>query len=442
MYPLTKPESTIHRLTRKSVRSSLLLGVRASPRLRLDWEKRRGVGERGGSEEDIMASLWIASLLLFSLFNLTVGRPIYPLPSKQDNKVKQPLQTSRPYNIAHRGSNGEIPEETAAAYMRAIEEGADFIETDILASKDGSLICFHDVILDDATDIAKHKEFADRKRTYEVQGSNMTGYFVVDFTLDELKSLRVKQRYPFRDQQYNGKFSIITFEEFIAIALDANRIVGIYPEIKNPVFINQHVKWPHGKKFEDKFVGLLLKYGYKGAYMSEDWLKQPVFIQSFAPTSLIYISNVTDSPKIFLIDDFTMPTQDTNQSYWEITSDSFLEYIRSYVVGIGPWKDTIVPPENNHLTTPSDLVDRAHAHNLQVHPYTYRNENSFLHFDFHQDPYSEYEYWLNKIGVDGLFTDFTGSLHKYQEWAAASGTDEKSAYGLLHKIALMISSYD
>ncbi|XP_064971046.1 glycerophosphodiester phosphodiesterase GDPD6-like isoform X2 [Musa acuminata AAA Group] len=411
MYPLTKPESTIHRLTRKSVRSSLLLGG-------------------------------IASLLLFSLFNLTVGRPIYLLPSKQDNKVKQPLQTSRPYNIAHRGSNGEIPEETAAAYMRAIEEGADFIETDILASKDGSLICFHDVILDDTTDIAKHKEFADRKRTYEVQGSNMTGYFVVDFTLDELKSLRVKQRYPFRDQQYNGKFSIITFEEFIAIALDANRIVGIYPEIKNPVFINQHVKWPHGKKFEDKFVGLLLKYGYKGAYMSEDWLKQPVFIQSFASTSLIYISNMTDSPKIFLIDDFTMPTQDTNQSYWEITSDSFLEYIRSYVVGIGPWKDTIVPPENNHLTTPSDLVDRAHAHNLQVHPYTYRNENSFLHFDFHQDPYSEYEYWLNKIGVDGLFTDFTGSLHKYQEWAAASGTDEKSAYGLLHKIALMISSYD
>ncbi|WOL15461.1 glycerophosphodiester phosphodiesterase GDPD6 isoform X3 [Canna indica] len=390
-----------------------------------------------------MSPLWVASLLFFFLFETTHGgRTLYPLPSKQDSTSKQPLQTSRPYNIAHRGSNGEIPEETAAAYMKAIEEGADFIETDILATKDGSLICFHDVTLDDTTDIANHMEFSDRKRTYEVQGVNITGYFVVDFTLDEIKSLRVKQRYPYRDQQYNGKFSIITFEEFIAIALDANRIVGIYPEIKNPVLINQHVKWPNGKKFEDKFVELLKKYGYKGEYMSEDWLKQPVFIQSFAPTTLIYISNMTDSPKLFLIDDVSVPTQDTNQSYWEITSDSYLEYIRNYVIGIGPWKDTIVPTQNNYLTTPSDLVDRAHAHNLQVHPYTFRNENIYLHFDFHQDPYAEYEYWIKKIGVDGLFTDFTGSLHKYQVWAAAAATDENNAYGLLHKIALMISSYE
>lgn len=100
------------------------------------------------------------------------------MPSKLDLKDKQPLQTYRPYNIAHRGSIGEIPEETAAAYMRAIEEGADFIETDILASKDGVLVCFHDVILDEITDVADHKEFANRKRTYEVQAMNLTGFFV------------------------------------------------------------------------------------------------------------------------------------------------------------------------------------------------------------------------------------------------------------------------
>ncbi|XP_072987505.1 glycerophosphodiester phosphodiesterase GDPD6 isoform X1 [Typha latifolia] len=389
-----------------------------------------------------MASSWCIPFLLLLIFEGITARPFYPLPSKMENKDKKPLQTHRPYNIAHRGSNGEIPEETAAAYMRAIEEGADFIETDILATKDGSLICFHDVILDITTDIAEHKEFADRKRTYEVQGVNTTGWFVVDFTLQELRSLKVKQRYSFRDQRYNGKFSIITFEEFISIALDANRIVGIYPEIKNPVFINQHVKWEKGKKFEDKFMEMLLRYGYKGVYLSKDWLKQPVFIQSFAPTSLVYISNLTDSPKIFLIDDVTIPTQDTNQSYWEITSDSYLEYIKNYVVGIGPWKDTIVPPTYNYLTTPTDLVAKAHAHDLQVHPYTYRNENKFLHFNFHQDPYAEYDYWINKIGVDGLFTDFTGSLHQYQEWTAASAKDEKNADGLLHEIALMISSYN
>lgn len=139
---------------------------------------------------------------------------------------------------------------------------------------------------------------------------------------------------------------------------------------------------------------MLLKYGYKGEYMSEDWFKQPLFIQSFAPSSLIYISNMTNSPKVFLIDDTTIPTQDTNQvlslinvfmftlmahfirlhlkfisvvqSYYEITSNAYLAFIRNYVVGIGPWKDTIVPPKDNTLGQPTDLVARAHALNLQV----------------------------------------------------------------------------
>ncbi|XP_057951430.1 glycerophosphodiester phosphodiesterase GDPD6 [Malania oleifera] len=389
-----------------------------------------------------MPPLCFVPLIFLSLFAWCTARPFYPLPSKFSDRNRQPLQMSRPFNIAHRGSNGEFPEETSAAYMRAVKEGADFIETDILASKDGVLICFHDVTLDETTDIAEHKEFANRKRTYEVQGANTTGWFTVDFTLKELKLLRVRQRYPFRDQQYNGKFSIITFEEFISIALDASRVVGIYPEIKNPVFINQHVKWSHDKKFEDKFVETLIKYGYKGSYTSKDWLKQPVFIQSFAPTSLIYVSNLTDSPKIFLIDDVTVPTQDTNQSYWEITSDAYLDFIKEYVVGIGPWKDTVVPVINNYLQTPTDLVARAHAHNLQVHPYTYRDENQYLHFDFHQDPYVEYDYWIKNIGVDGLFTDFTGSLHNFQEWTSDDHKDDNaSASKLLHKISLMISSY-
>ncbi|KAK7265868.1 hypothetical protein RJT34_33492 [Clitoria ternatea] len=402
------------------------------------------------SPREFVAYLWFictgfAPLVFLLLVIGCTARPLHPPPSKADDGSSQPLQTFRPYNIAHRGSNGEIPEETRPAYLRAIKEGADFIETDILSSKDGILICFHDVTLDATTDIASHKEFANRKRTYEVERANVTGFFTVDFTLEELKSLRVKQRYSFRDQQFNGKFQIITFEEFISIALDAPRVVGIYPEIKNPVFINQHVKWSDGKKFEDKFVETLQKHGYKGSYLSKDWLKQPAFIQSFAPASLVYISNKTTLPKIFLIDDVTVRTQDTNQSYWEITSDTYLNYIKKYVVGIGPWKDTVVPVVNNYAMTPTDLVVRAHAHNLQVHPYTYRNENLFLHFNFSQDPYAEYDYWINKIGVDGLFTDFTGSLHNFQEWTSScrkDDNDDKTASKLLHKIARLISSYE
>uniref|UniRef100_A0A452Y3P8 glycerophosphodiester phosphodiesterase n=7 Tax=Aegilops tauschii subsp. strangulata TaxID=200361 RepID=A0A452Y3P8_AEGTS len=379
-----------------------------------------------------MDSLWHASVIVLVLLFIggSDANPAARRHSQLDvNHKKQPLQTFRPYNIAHRGSNGEIPEETAAAYLRAIDEGTDFIETDILASEDGHLICFHDVTLDNTTDIASRTEFAGRKRTYEVQGVNMTGWFTVDFTLRELKSLRVKQRFSFRDQQYNGKYNILTFDEFILIALHADRVVGIYPEIKNPIFINQHVKWSGGKKFEDKFVETLLKYGYKGKYMSEDWLMKPLFIQSFAPTSLIYISNITNAPKLLLIDETTVPTQDTNQSYYEITSNGYLAFIRKYVIGIGPWKDTIIPPENNHLGPATDLVARAHALNLQVHPYTFRNENSYLHFNFHQDPYAEYEYWLREIGVDALFTDFTGSLHKYLEWTAPHQNKEKKCRG-------------
>ncbi|THF94742.1 hypothetical protein TEA_009339 [Camellia sinensis var. sinensis] len=376
--------------------------------------------------------------------------------------------------------------------QKAIEEGADFIESDILASKDGFLICMHDVTLDATTDIAEHKEFGRGPTTSK-------GSTQLVFSL----------RFPFRDQQYNGKFpfeiydepksllnsphvkevtlfhgnthkgqgrrlptmskkeaaevkhggcpkalpptpspinggkfQIITFEEYISIALDAPRVVGIYPEIKNPVLMNQHVKWPGGKRYEDIFVETLQKYGYKGSYMSKDWLRQPAFVQSFAPTSLIYISNQTDLPKLFLIDDVTIPTQDTNQSFSEITSDAYFNFIKDYVVGIGPWKDNLVPVVNNYLQKPTDIVAKAHACNLQVHPYTFRSENMFLHLNFKQDPFVEYDYWINKIGVDGLFTDFTGSLHEYQEWnTPLSVNHEDKSSTLLHKIASLISKY-
>ncbi|MFS7939661.1 putative glycerophosphodiester phosphodiesterase [Helianthus anomalus] len=174
------------------------------------------------------------------------------------------------------------------------------------------------------------------------------------------------------------------------------------------MIISSLVKWPKGKKFEDVFVEILTKYGYKGSYLSKECLKQPCFIQSFAPSSLFHMHNQTDLPKIFLIYDVDYRTQDTNQTF---------NHIKEYnVVGIGPWKEIIVPVKDGHLQMPTDLVTRAHAHDLQVHPYTFRNEDRYLHFNFSQDPYVEFDYWINTIGVDGLFTDFPGSLHRYQEW--------------------------
>ncbi|XP_062215231.1 glycerophosphodiester phosphodiesterase GDPD6-like isoform X2 [Phragmites australis] len=126
-----------------------------------------------------MASIWhISIIVLVLLFGGSKAKPAAPPHTQLEVNHKKPLQTFRPYNIAHRGSNGELPEETSAAYLRAIEEGSDFIETDILASKDGHLICFHGVTLDATTDVANRTEFADRKGTYEVEGENVTGWFV------------------------------------------------------------------------------------------------------------------------------------------------------------------------------------------------------------------------------------------------------------------------
>ncbi|XP_049934864.1 glycerophosphodiester phosphodiesterase GDPD5-like [Nymphaea colorata] len=161
--------------------------------------------------------------------------------------------------------------------------------------------------------------------------------------------------------------------------------------------------------------------------MSKDWLSQPIFIQSFAPTSLIYVSNLTDSPKIFLIDDVNVPNSGfMSKSCSEITSDAYFDYIKQYVVGIRPWKDTVVPPIENHLTTATDLVAKQHAHDLLVHPYTYRNEFMFLLLNFHHDPYGEYDFWINMIGTDGLFSDFTGSLHNFEDRTSHSSKNKKS----------------
>ncbi|KAK7373215.1 hypothetical protein VNO80_06614 [Phaseolus coccineus] len=148
----------------------------------------------------------------------------------------------------------------------------------------------------------------------------------------------------------------------------------------------------------------LQKYGFKGSYLSKNWLRQPIFIQSFAPTSLVYIVNKTDLPKILLIDNVDIPTQDTNQSYWKITSDEYLNYIKQYVVGIGPWKDTLVPVAKNYMLTPTNLVSRAHAHNLQVAP----KPNTFMPFGsgVHAYPGNELAKLETLIMIHHLVTKF------------------------------------
>ncbi|GAQ83190.1 glycerophosphoryl diester phosphodiesterase [Klebsormidium nitens] len=384
----------------------------------------------------------LPGLLLFSLALVLVGvvsaqHPLntpnpsikYPTqPPRQNPFIKPPgagygIQTQRPYNIAHRGANNVYPEESEQAYKLAIDLGADFIESDIQATKDGVLVCFHDIGLNLTTDVSTRPEFASKLTTYnDITGGDGTNtdWFLVDFTYDELKTLKLKQRFPYRDQSFNGQFSIITFERYIQIAQEANRVVGIYPEIKSPRFNKAHVQFPGGKSFEQAVVDLLNQYGYGGPYLTDRWLAKPLFIQCFAYTSLLEAKKYTDSPLVFLYDSLDARTQDTNETYASLSTDAAFDMLKSIgVVGLGPYKANIQPintTTNYYSGKPNDFVTRAHNKGFEVHPYTYRADTPQLVFDLHGNFFNEFIYFDKVIGVDGFFTDFTESAFQYLEW--------------------------
>ncbi|GAQ81601.1 glycerophosphoryl diester phosphodiesterase [Klebsormidium nitens] len=381
----------------------------------------------GALRVSVVACLLLASTLTSAL-NIPTSPKYPPVVPRQSPFVKPivgaGLQSERPYNVAHRGACNIYPEETEPSYLAAIDLGADFIEGDVEATKDGVLVMCHDIELSLLTDVANRTEFASKRKTYNniVGGDGVnTGWFIVDFTFEELSTLRVKQRFPTtRDKSFDGQFPIITFEKYIQIALAAPRIVGIYPEIKSPVFINQYVQFPGGKSFEQAVVEMLQKYGYQGKYKSADWYAKPVFIQAFAPTSLQRAAQYTDLPLVFLYDSFTARTQDTNQTFASLATDESMAMFASMgVVGLGPAKGSLMPVNtttNYYVGAPIDFVTRAHKYNMEVHPYTFRADSNFLAYDLHGDFLNELLYFDKVIGVDGYFTDHTENAYKYLEW--------------------------
>lgn len=305
----------------------------------------------------------------------------------------------RPLNIAHRGYSGIIPEHTREAYRAAIDAGADFIECDLGMTKDHHFVCLHEMWLNHTTDVASHPEFADRVRTYEVDGyGTLTDYFSVDFTLEELRTLGKVQQHAYRDQSMNGKYKIATFEEYLQIAKSANRTVGIYPELKEPAWLNKHPVM-EGKSYEKLVVDTLQKHGYSQK-------TDAAFLQTFDENCLKTLSELTELKLIMLIE-FDVP-------------DSKLDEWAKIAHGVGPWKNQIVPTKDlpggkTSLLEPTDLVKKLHDRGLKVHPYTFRNEDRYLAVQFGQDPYAEYEYFM-KMGIDGFFTDHTGSLARYFQY--------------------------
>jgi len=348
------------------------------------------------------------------------------------------LNGDTPLVIGHRGASGYRPDHTLESYKLAIDMGADFIEPDLVATKDGVLVARHEPNITGTTDVATRPEFASRKTTKNVDGVNEEGWFVSDFTLAELKTLRAVQPLSDRDQSYNGKFQIPTFEEVLDLAkaegTKAGRTVGVYPETKHPTY---HAKL--GLPLEDRLLAVLAKYGYTTK-------ASPVIVQSFEVSNLKYLRTKTQVRLVQLVDandvnadgsmDLTAPydkpydfaVAGDSRTFASLLTPAGLKEIKTYADGIGPWKPYLIPSKQvdaNKDGKPDDLngdgkiderdrvmmpatsvVKDAHAAGLFVHAYTFRNEAKRLASDFKGDPKAEYKLFFN-LGVDGVFSDFT-----------------------------------
>ncbi len=316
-----------------------------------------------------------------------------------------------PIVIGHRGASGYRPEHTLAAYELAIAMGADYIEPDLVATKDRVLVARHENEISGTTDVEDHPEFADRMTTKEIDGVPVTGWFTEDFTLAELKTLRAKERIPDirpRNTAFDGLYQIPTLQQVINLAQREN--VGIYPETKHPTYFDDI-----GLSLEEPLVRKLERNGY-----SEK--RDPVYIQSFEVGNLQELNEMTNLPLIQLVNDTGGPYDFTvsgdPRTYEDLITNKGLREIATYADGIGPNKNLIIPrTESNRLKEPTNLVQRAHRAGLLVHAFTFRNENTFLPENFREgDPTSpfylqaygdapgEYEAFF-ATGLDGLFSD-------------------------------------
>ena len=342
--------------------------------------------------------------------------------SKQD-------EFPRPLVIGHRGAHGYLPAHTLEGYALAIELGADFIEPDLVSTRDGHLIARHEPNMIATTDVTSRPEFASRRRTAVIDGAAEVGFFASDFTLAEIKRLRAVQDFPERPQQFNGKFEIPTLEEIIALAKrkaeEKGRPIGIYPETKHPTY--------------HKSIGLPLEKRLVDALAAAGWNRRdaPVFLQSFEPSSLKELRKMSPVRSVQLVDandvnadgslDFTAPfdrpfdwtaSGDPRllaRTFAFLVTDEGMREVKTYADGIGPWKRYIVSTFAANLPGPGEaslkllpagnLIDRAHKLGLFVHTWTFRNEQRRLVSDYAGNPVNEYLQFY-RLGIDGVFSDF------------------------------------
>ncbi|WP_414755669.1 esterase-like activity of phytase family protein [Anabaena sp. CCY 9910] len=421
-------------------------------------------------------SIWVGDEFGPYLLHFDATGKLLDAPIATPDRFKT-LDGTAPEVIGHRGASGFRPEHTLESYKLAIEQGADFIEPDLVVTKDGVLIARHEPALavlnadgsvnfsNTTTNVYQIAKFSDRLKTVNLDGTEITGWFAEDFTLAEIKELRAIERLPFRDQSFNGQFTIPTLTEIIdlvkQVEAETGKKIGIYPETKHPTYFAQ----------EATYVGTTEKINRNISQILIDTLKannftdpSRIFIQSFEVGNLKELHDVimpnagVDIPLVQLFDaidvdingrlietrpyDFIV-SGDT-RTYGDLRTPAGLAEIAEYADGIGPWKrmivsvrgtdangdgqaddvngDGAVNDADKTLLPPTTLVQDAHNVGLQVHPYTFRDEERYLAANYQGNPELEYQQ-LFQLGVDALFTDFPITADRVRDLLSLPGNN-------------------
>jgi glycerophosphoryl diester phosphodiesterase len=306
---------------------------------------------------------------------------------------------NRPLVIGHRGASGHRPEHTLASYQLAIELGADFVEPDLVPTRDGVLVMRHENEISGTTDVAAHPEFADRRRKKRIDGSELYGWFTEDFTLAELKTLRARERLAAvrpDNARYDGMYEIPTFDELLELLarerVRRGRPLGIYPETKHPTYFASI-----GLPLEERLLAALERHGYRGR-------GAPVFIQSFEVGNLRKLRRATEFRLVQLVDSQGAPVGG-GPAYAEMVTPAGLGEVATYADAVAPEKRMVIPRDGqDRLLAPTSLVQDAHGAGLAVHVYTFRDEDSFLPANLRGKPIDELLRFF-EAGIDAAFAD-------------------------------------